>query len=483
MWALGCLSRHNEQSRAWISEVSNDYSAHAFFCVSYPIPKLRIERNGTLLKTMENTLLPFSKTDHSRKFQFLFLGLFILLSFSLFSCKPHRGTPKTNAVKKDTATAYIDAVDFDPIINVYLENSGSINGYVKGVTEFEQIIYNYLVNLKLAQVSNVLNLYYINSTIIPRNNDLDTFIKTLEPSTFHAAGGTTGTSDIADMIKMIMQKMDPSTISIFISDCIFSPGSGHNAEDYLTNQQVAIKKAVGDYYNQHPNIASICYRCISSFDGLYYDKNNSAKQYKGKRPFYIWLFGTQGALNRLNNQLVKNRYTLKDYENEFIVFGGGKIVPDSCYAIKPGSGSFRLDRDDPKHTIKNLKADHSGRVKFTIEVNNAPLILNDDYLCNTSMYQLSDTTYKITSVERIQEYQRYTHRINIESDKPRPATLDIFLKMGVPLWPEDYNDPDGGPITDINSEQTFGIKYMTDGVAQAILRDNYYTMMTVNINK
>lgn len=31
VWALGCLSRHNEQSRAWISEVGNDYSAHAFF--------------------------------------------------------------------------------------------------------------------------------------------------------------------------------------------------------------------------------------------------------------------------------------------------------------------------------------------------------------------------------------------------------------------------------------------------------------------
>lgn len=432
---------------------------------------------------MENTLLPFAKTDHSHKLKSLLLGLFILLSFSLFSCNPHRGTSKTNESKRDTATAYIDAVDFDPVVNVYLENSGSINGYVKGVTEFEQIIYNYLVNLKLAQVCKEMNLYYINSAIIPRNNDLDTFIRTLEPTTFHAAGGTTGTSDIADMIKMIMQEMDSSTISIFISDCIFSPGSGHNAEDYLTNQQVAIKKAVGDYYNQHSNIASICYRCISSFDGLYYDRNNHATQYRGKRPFYIWLFGSQGALNRLNNQLAKNHYSLRDHKDEFIVFGGGKTVPDSCYAIKRGSGKFDLDHNDPKHTIKNLKADHSGKVKFTIEVNNAPLILNDDYLCDASMYQLSDTTYKITSVERIQEYQKYTHRINIESTSahPHPARLDILLKMGVPLWPEVYNDSVGGPITAANSEQTFGIKYMTEGVAQAILRDNYYTMMTINI--
>lgn len=432
---------------------------------------------------MENSLLPISKINHFRKLQLCFGGVFILLLLSLFSCKPHRGSSKTNEVKRDTATAYIDAADFDPVVNVYLENSGSMDGYVKGVTEFEQIVYNYLANLKVAEVCTQLNLFYINSNILPQGDNVRDFIEKLEPSTFRARGGNRGTSDISDMIKMIMNEMSPSTISIFISDCIFSPGRGQNAANYLTNQQIGIKTTIGDYYNNHKNIAAICYRCMSRFDGLYYDEQNRAYPYNGNRPFYIWLFGTQGALNRLNNQLVKNHYSLKNYENEFIVFGGGKIVPDSCYAVKRGSGSFDLDHKDAKHSIKKLKADHSGRVKFTIEVNNAPLILNDEYLCNTSMYQLSDTTYKITSVERIQEYQKYTHRINIESDKPRPATLDIFLKMGVPRWPEDYNDPDGGPITEANSEQTFGIKYMTDGVAQAILRDNYYTMMTVNINK
>ena len=54
-------------------------------------------------------------------------------------------------VKQDTATAYIDAIDFNPVVNVYIENSGSMDGYVKGQTDFEQIVYNYLVNLKLAK--------------------------------------------------------------------------------------------------------------------------------------------------------------------------------------------------------------------------------------------------------------------------------------------------------------------------------------------
>ena len=81
---------------------------------------------------------------------------------SLSGCSSRR-TKKANdnVAKQDTATAYIDAIDFNPVVNVYLENSGSMDGYVKGQTEFEQIVYNYLVNLKLAKITSELNLFYI----------------------------------------------------------------------------------------------------------------------------------------------------------------------------------------------------------------------------------------------------------------------------------------------------------------------------------
>ena len=396
-----------------------------------------------------------------------------------------RRTKKGNnyVVKQDTATAYIDKIDFNPVVNVYLENSGSMDGYVKGQTEFEQIVYNYLVNLKLAKITSNLNLFYINSNLLPQQDDVQDFIEKLEPSSFRAKGGNRGTSDISNMIGMIMKEMNDSTVSIFISDCIFSPGRGKDAGEYLNNQKIGIKNVVGQYFNAHPKLAVMGYRCLSTFNGYYYDKNDSGTLYIGKRPFYIWLFGTQGALNRIQNEMLKNRYQLDGVQNDFMAFAGGTTMPDSCYAVKRGSGKFDLKKSDPKHSIENLKADKNGKVRFSVEVNYAPFILSDSYLCDTSMYVLNDPKYRVVAVERIKEYKKYSHVIHIEADKVHPSNLEIKLCTGSPIWPDYFNDDKGCALSEINAEKTFGIKHMADGIAEAIIRKDYYTRMTININK
>lgn len=414
----------------------------------------------------------------------LFLATLLLLfvGFSTMGCKSHRGSRKSSETK-DTATAYISAVEFSPIINVYIENSGSMDGYVKGQTEFEQIVYNYLVDLKQIRIAKELNLYYINSQILPQQDDIRDFIEKLEPSSFKAKGGNRGTSDIALMIKDVLNEMNDSIVSIFISDCIFSPGKGKNAEEYLVNQQIGIKNFIGDYINEHPNFAVVGYRCMSQFEGLCYDKNDSGKYYKGSRPFYVWLFGGQGAINRIRIEMQRNNRYLKSAENVFTVFAGGIDMPDSCYAIKIKSGNFDLDKLDPKHSIKNLKADKSGRIRFSVEVNYAPLILSDDYLCNTELYELSDPKFELVSVERINEYKKYSHLLTFETEHVHPTTLEVSIKTDIPKWPELYNDNEGNEITENNADKTFGIKYMTEGIASAIIKKRYYTRMTININK
>lgn len=412
------------------------------------------------------------------------VAIFIVVGF-MCGCTSHKNKKSNDNIvaKQDTATAYIEAVDFNPVVNVYLENSGSMDGYVKGQTEFEQIVYNYLVNLKLAKITSELNLFYINSDVLPQQDDVQDFIEKLEPTSFKAKGGHRGSSDISQMISMIMDEMNDSTVSIFISDCIFSPGRGKDAGEYLNNQQIGIKNAVGIYFNNHPKLAVMGYRCISSFNGYYYDKNDKGAIYCGKRPFYIWLFGTQGALNRIQNEMIKNHYQLDGVQNEFVAFAGGTTMPDSSYAVKMKSGNFDLKRSDSKHSIEKLKADKNGKVRFSIEVNYAPLILNDTYLCDTSMYKLNDSKYRVVSVERIKEYKKYSHIINIEADRVHPSNLEIQLCTGTPTWPEHYNDDEGNQLSDANSDKTFGIKYMTKGIASAIIRQNYYTRMKININK
>ena len=73
--------------------------------------------------------------------------------------------------------------------------------------------------------------------------------------------------------------------------------------------------------------------------------------------------------------------------------------------------------------------------------------------------------------------------LTFETEQVHPSTLDVLLKTGVPTWPEQYNDDEGNEISEDNANMTFGIKYLTRGIAEAVIRKNYYTRMTININK
>jgi hypothetical protein len=57
-----------------------------------------------------------------------------------------------------------------PVVNVYMENSGSMFGYVDGLTEFEASVYSYLSDIANTSTDS-LNLFYINSRIIPQQSN------------------------------------------------------------------------------------------------------------------------------------------------------------------------------------------------------------------------------------------------------------------------------------------------------------------------
>ena len=66
-------------------------------------------------------------------------------------------TNLTTTVLNDTPASALPKCN----VNVYIENSASMDGYVKGVTEFEQSIYSYISDIKLADFCLSLNLNYI----------------------------------------------------------------------------------------------------------------------------------------------------------------------------------------------------------------------------------------------------------------------------------------------------------------------------------
>ncbi|MDR1023227.1 MAG: hypothetical protein LBL94_08165 [Prevotellaceae bacterium] len=105
--------------------------------------------------------------ENMQKILCAILAVLLLCSCGGQSGRKHgeQSSPQSDAA---TATVPVAAATLPkPTVNVYMENSGSMDGYVKGVTMFEQAVYSYLSDIKISDFTNTLNLFYINSKIIP----------------------------------------------------------------------------------------------------------------------------------------------------------------------------------------------------------------------------------------------------------------------------------------------------------------------------
>ena len=59
-----------------------------------------------------------------------------------------------------------------PLYNIYVENSGSMNGFVQSQAEFKETVGNFLADLEINDLAKSINLNYINSTIIPIGSNI-----------------------------------------------------------------------------------------------------------------------------------------------------------------------------------------------------------------------------------------------------------------------------------------------------------------------
>ena len=318
-----------------------------------------------------------------------------------------------------------------PTINVYLENSGSMFGYVKGVTEFEQSVYSYLSDINISDYCDSLNLNYINSKILNWPKDVRDFIEKLEPSTFKIRGGNLGVSDLSDIIGKIQDEQNNNDIAIFISDCVFSPGAGVDADQYLINQQIGIKGHVAQQLKKNPNYAIIVYRLLSKFDGVYYNRLDQRQIINDNRPFYIWIMGDCKQLKRLTSEVSKEKIKGKGVTHSYTLFN--PTTPCS-YRISryPIIGTFTIDKKEPLSTIMKAKPDKkNGKSRFllAIDIDFSTLLLDNEYLINPTNYSVSNGDYSIEIASKGKINSPYTHTILLKTDKPIISKGQIVISL------------------------------------------------------
>lgn len=352
-----------------------------------------------------------------------------------------------------------------PIYNVYVENSASMNGYINGPTEFKSAVHNFLANIKIFELTDSLNLNFINSQIVSYGIDINRYIDNFEPAMFQRTGGNIGTTDIADMLKMVLNKACENFVSILISDFIFSPGRGRDAGDYLERQQIRIKNIMADHLKNFPEQAVIIYQLESRFRGSYYNKLDNVSQFEGNRPYYIWIIGNRKFLSNLISKCHPDNFMGGGVKNIFSITKEG---PPIKYAVQLGSGNFKLDKNDPQKSIVQARKDIKGigekKLRFNVNVDLSDLLLSDSYLLDKKNYYTNDKDYKL-EVHKIHS-KDYSHTLKLSTSIVKPSNLSIKLKNQIPPWVDDLNDDLGIDINAI-ANKTFGFKYLVNGIYDA----------------
>ncbi|GHV60081.1 hypothetical protein FACS1894182_14870 [Bacteroidia bacterium] len=423
---------------------------------------------------------------------FIFCFVVILLA----SCG---GNSRERGKKTGTAnTPKTDVPQAKPVVNFYMEISSSMDGYyAKGVTEFKQALYSYLSDVKIANIADTLNLFYVIDNTTPiavvLNADIDAishFIEKFDASTFSPYRTRENNyTNVADIIKLILGRANGNSIEILVSYFIYSPSATKNPEEHIFKEQIGIKNTMATKFKIE-NPAFVVYQLWSGFNGqfFYFDKNigrEISKIYKSDRnnpssPFYIWIIGDVKNVAELCQKVPETKFKGQNEVKVFSVMAGTKAVN---YAVKPHSGNFALSRKNTKTDIDNLSKDsRSGKVKFSVNVDFSNLLLDDAYLTDANNYELNNKEYQINVKSCPPNEHSYTHMLSFTADRVYKGTVSVKLKKQKPLpqWIEDANDDDGS-IPKFG--KTYGIKYLIEGIFEGFtLKDPYYTEIKININ-
>lgn len=330
-------------------------------------------------------------------------------------------------------------------LNVYVENSGSMDAYMCAGSTLKDAVYDYVSSL--SRNVDTCNFYYINSRLIEYSGDLDDYIKNLTPASFAKAGGKRTNTDLREIFKQILQNHTENTVSVFVSDCILD--ISHDAKNYFGNCQISVRNCFAKALLEYPHLAVEIAKMESTFDGNWYCGRNVKRFRDIKRPYYIWIIGNDAILAKLNK-----RVSIVESEFGFLEHCAFSTVKDLPFNI------------NKKHYVV------SGRDNIEIEVlaDFSRTLQTEDVLTNTDNFIVKNPEYvSLTAVKKIALAESpYTHVIKMSINSPqtvRSEEINICYPA-VPAWVELSNDDTGDNIDD-NLDKTTGIKYLVNGVAKA----------------
>lgn len=338
-------------------------------------------------------------------------------------------------------------------IKLYVENSGSMDGYMFDGSELKDAVYSYVSGLQTH--SDTTELYFVNNNAYNVKAPLQDVIYAMSPKTFHNSPGDKANTDIADIFNIVLSQLEENSVSILVTDAILDLPSGATA--FFLTKQTQIKSIFENYLKTNPNFAIEIFRMSSRFNGKYYYTGGSVALTDQQRPYYMFVLGDKQALSAANGIVAKSQ----------IQHGVENYYAYSSYTQVP----FVV--------LNKKKNGHGGQFDVRLQQRAVPVIAkvdlqytlhDEEFLKEPTLYTVAfgDDSIKIKSIKELPKEPEYTHAFTLtlpENAKEGSVNL-YFCPPPYPLWLEDAND-DLSDASVATTMKTTGIKYIIEGISDA----------------
>lgn len=446
--------------------------------------------------------------------------LFLLFTACVFiACARVGGSNHT--VDSDTTTITVNTTVTQPTISVnpnevkpiqtlhvFIENSGSMNGYINSSSDFQMAIGRAIQLMKFKYGENNIKTYYINTRVTqkirPEGTNLYTFVQQMLQQSQFTSSGSTASTDLNDIVKNVLDSVDENNTAVLISDFIYSLPSTHGVTTSLLygcqNLTMSAFLQKTQALPQGVSLATNLVQLCSNFNGHYWHwERPTGSQYVNlncTRPYYLCVLGTDCNVKDFNKSI--DIISLQGYKNQFTI--SNKDMSDAAYTVldtKYKVGSYRHANDSAIHSITHARKNSHNEFELGIGINLSDFSMSDSDKLDVANYTINHGNYVIKQIEQIDtttlpnptdkilvRKNHCTHAIILECTG-FPNDISISIKRKLPSWVSNASSTDDRCIaTDTNEQtKTFGLSYFVAGISDAYnyLANDKQNFTTINI--
>ena len=358
------------------------------------------------------------------------------------------------------------------LATIYLDNSASMQGYVKGIQYLDA-----LADLMSIYPNTEARLMSNSAMVIKKGSEL---ISKLANNDINYVGQSLLNNDLEYIVRDIEKanKMKKTKIAFFVTDGIMCGPDSEIRKDsnYNINHRQDLTNSISNVFKGKRLGVSV-YRLVSDFRGVYYCYDNSHEPIDALRSFYIIAIGKPEVVSDFKENLIKRQkqsiFKLRP-QNE-IHFIESKPINQylSINAGKDGNVVLSIDENNTVvYDRSKIKSDKDINFQISFDAFKNYKYSGIDLAKNVQV-KIDGTEYK---TEAIADSLRNAIIVKVDKNRLKGTSdgskVHITIPYFTPAWITSSivsNDNDLRFIQGLADESTFFFNYFINGIMNGVL--------------